>query len=105
MKYYEPREIAFTPQLFPPTTLRVQWELFLVSHRDHSLIRWDAHVGTGEERVALGMGPWYGPQRAEELRHHTGLLVSSHVEQALAYLAEPPEPFPDARVIGRAPAA
>ena len=105
MKNYAPREIAFTPSLFPPTMLRIQWELFLVSHRDHSLLRWDAFVGTGDERVSLGMGPWWGPQQREELAVHTGSLVTSHIDVALRYLAEPPDPFPVHSARNGAPAA
>lgn len=93
MKSYPTRPIELTPTLFQPTMLRVEWSLSLLSHRDHSLIRWDAFVGTGEERVALGMGPWWGPQQPDELVHNTGVLVISHIRTVLDYLSPPPSPF------------
>ena len=95
MKHYEQRPIELTPQLFQPTMVRVEWSLSLLSHRDHSLIRWDAFVGSGDERIALGMGPWYGPQEVTALPLYTSRLVAKHIDAVLAYMAPPPEPFPE----------
>lgn len=92
---YRPRQLELTPQLFPPTALRVTWTLHLLSFRDHALWRADAFVGAGEERVGLYMGPCPGPQEPATLVEWCGFQIGSDVNSALAYLAEPPGPFPE----------
>ncbi len=105
MRKYQPKTIAFTPQLFPPTMLRLEWSLSLISHRDHALWRCDAFVGTGEERVALHMGPTYGPTDTDDLMQYVRQSVWMDTEAGLSYLAEPPQPFPVPSHEGGAPAA
>ena len=104
MKYSE-RSMELTPQLFPPTALRLQWSLHLLSYRDHALWRLDAHVGTTEDRVGLYMGPCPGPQEASTLQAWAARQITSDIAVGLRYLAEPPEPFPVSPSNGRAPAA
>lgn len=92
---YPNRHLELTPQLFPPTALRLTWTLHLLSFRDHALWRADAFCGTGEERVGLYMGPCPGPQDPKWLAEWCSAQTAIDVVTGLAYLAEPPEPFPE----------
>lgn len=104
MKYTE-RSMQLTPQLFPPTMLRLRWSLHLLSFRDHALWRLEAHVGSTEERVGLYMGPCPGPQEDSTLKAWAARQITSDIAVGLAYLADPPGPFPARSERNGAPAA
>ena len=95
MKKYEPRSFDLTPQLVPPTMLKVTWTLHLISWRDHGLWRVDAFCGTGEERVGLAMGPCPGPHERSTLMQWGSAQVSRDIGRTIDYIAESPTPFPE----------
>lgn len=101
---YRPKSVELTPQLVPPTALRLRWELHLLSHRDHALWRVQAHEGMNEELVGLGIYPCPGPQEWEGLMQYARQSVMLDIEQALGYICPPPSPFPGPSTEG-APAA
>jgi hypothetical protein len=102
---YTPRAVELTPVLLPPATLRLRWELHMVTGRDHALWRVEAHEGMNEELIGLGIYPCPPPTEWEALMVYARQAVMLDIEQAVGYI-DPvgPDPFPVPRQ-GGAPAA
>lgn len=102
---YQPHQVEMTPQLVPPTALRLRWELHMLSHRDHALWRVQAHEGMNEELVGLGVYPCPALDQLDDLDRYVRAAVTLDLDAARGYMyPRGVDPFPVPRN-GGAPAA
>lgn len=105
MTQYHPHQVELTPQLLPPTMLKLTWSLHMLNHRDHALWRVEAHVGIHEDLVGLGIYPCPHPKELALLTGYARQSVTQDIAAAYGYMyPDRAEPFPVPRN-GGAPAA
>lgn len=104
MAKYTPHQVELTPQLFPPNMLKLTWSLHMLSHRDHALWHVEAHVGTKEDLVGLGVYTCPPVKDLALLAGYARSAVTLDLAAALGYMYPQREPFPGPSSDG-APAA
>lgn len=105
MPIYNPHQVELTPQLLPPTMLKLTWSLHMLSHRDHALWRVEAHTGTTDDLVGLGVYPCPRLDGLDDLDRYVRAAVTLDIDAARGYMyPRGHEPFP-IRHNGGAPAA
>ncbi len=104
MAKYTPHPVELTPQLLPPNMLKLTWSLHMLSHRDHALWRVEAHVGTTEDLVGLGIYPCPRLADLDDVEEYARRAVTSDIDAAREYMYPRRNPFPGPPT-GGAPAA
>lgn len=105
MTKYSPHQVELTPQLLPPTMFRLTWSLHMLSCRDHALWHVEAHVGTREDLVGLGVYPCPPVKELALMTGYAREAMTQDLAAAYGYMyPDREEPFPVPRN-GGAPAA
>lgn len=105
MPHYTPHQVELTPQLLPPNMLKLTWSLHMLTHRDHAIWRVEAHVGSTEDLVGLGVYPCPRLDGLDDLDRYVRAAVTLDIDAARGYMyPRGHEPFP-VRRNGGAPAA
>lgn len=94
MTKYQPMQVEMTPQLLPPTMLKLTWSVHLLPHRDHALWRVEARVGHDEDLVGLAIHPCPALADLDDLDHYARRAVTLDLDAARGYIYPRREPFP-----------
>lgn len=94
MARFTPHQVELTPQLLPPNMLKLTWSLHMLSHRDHALWRVEAHVGSTEDLVGLGVYPCPPVKDLALLTSYARSAMTIDIAAAHGYMYPKRESFP-----------